>query len=160
MIIIGRHLGDEFVGIDAGVEDNHGDAFGGGALDHADHGFAIDGREADRVDAAIDHGVDDLQLAGIVGFRGGAVPDDLDAGFAAGGDGSGMDGLPEQVRVPFGITAMTRFLSRLQAERANRESARMDSFFMGASRLCGPVVRLRFVDHAAGDAGAGVTGGV
>src|SRR5580658_8556232 len=59
---------------------------------------------------------------------------------------------------PFGITAITRFLSRLQAARAIRESASIVSCFMGALDLNGtgrgPVL---LVDYAAGYAVAGVT---
>src|SRR3984957_5223559 len=101
MIIVGRDLGNELVGIDAGVEDDHGDAFGGGAVDYANHRFTIDGGEANRVDAAVDHGVDYLELAGVIGFRRGAVPDYFYAGVATGGDGSGVYRLPEEVRVSF-----------------------------------------------------------
>src|ERR1700689_1788714 len=72
--------------------------------------------------------------------------------------------------LPFGITAMTSFFSRLQADNASRHTARVSlrasSFFMGASSILEnsagskPAAGQRpaplFADHAAGDAGAGV----
>ena len=101
-VVIGGHLSREIRRVDRGIENHDGYIFAMRALDDADHGGFVDGCEADGVDTLGDHGVDDLQLAGEVGFRWRAVPDDVDACFTRGGDGARVDGLPEQVRLTLG----------------------------------------------------------
>src|SRR5205085_12129992 len=100
-VVIGSDLGHEILSVDGRVEDNDGNILAGGAIDDADHGGFVDGSQTDGVDALRDHGIHDLELAGEIGFGRRAVPDDFDAVFASGGDGAGMDGLPEQVRLTF-----------------------------------------------------------
>src|SRR5215472_9666504 len=50
---------------------------------------------------AVDHGIDDLELQRVISLRRRPVPYHLNAALAAGLHRSGMDGLPEQVRIPF-----------------------------------------------------------
>jgi len=71
-------------------------------MDFPQDTFMLSRRQADGVDSLGDHGVGDLQLAGEVGFRWRAVPNDVDAGFTRRGDGACVDGLPEQVSLALG----------------------------------------------------------
>ena len=73
-----------------------------GALDHTYHRFAINRRQHDCVYTAVDHRIGNLELAGVIGFRGRSVPDDLHAVFYGGFGGTSVDGLPENRGVPFG----------------------------------------------------------
>ena len=101
-VVVGGEEAHVVVAVDAGVKDGDGDAGGGGAVERAEKDFAFRGGDGDAIDAAGDEAIEDLDLAGVVGFRGGAVPFDLDAVFFAGGHGAGLDGEPEEMGGGFG----------------------------------------------------------
>ncbi len=79
------------------VEDDRGDPGPAGLRDRPDEGPVVERREDEGVDAGAGQGLDDLDLLVAVVFLERALPDDLDAELPGGGQGPGMDGLPEFV---------------------------------------------------------------
>ena len=102
LVIIGCNKGQDFIGIDAGIEHRDENAGPGGALDGSRDRCLIRGGDGESVDVARDHRVDDLNLAAILGLDGRAVPDDLDAELAPSRDRARLHGLPEELRSAFG----------------------------------------------------------
>jgi len=101
VIIVGIDARHVLLGIDGRVDDDHRDVLSCGALDDTYHRFAINRRQHDCVYTAVDHRIGNLELAGVIGFRGRSVPDDLHAVFYGGFGGASVDGLPENRGVPF-----------------------------------------------------------
>lgn len=101
-MIVGGNEAREAAGFNTGIEGDDGDPGGEGSFDGGGEGAFIGGRESDALDALGDQAIEDLDLAGMIGFIAGSVPDDLEVVFAGGLIDSGANGHEEEMRGGFG----------------------------------------------------------
>jgi hypothetical protein len=97
-VIVGGDEGDVVFEVDGGVEDADGDARGRGPFERGDESAFLGGGDGDGVHALGDEGVDDLNLARMVGLFVRAVPEDLDAKLPGGAVDAGVNRDEKQMR--------------------------------------------------------------
>ncbi len=131
LVVVGGDEGFVGVGLDVGIDDDHGNILFGGGIDDVGEGIGIVGSQHDGGDTAIHHIFDDIDLLGAVVFQHGAMPDDVEFQRRRPGLPAGlwprrawMDFQNSSV-VPLGITAIFMgragaFWPKLMVSRARR----------------------------------------
>src|SRR6185295_18993647 len=91
-MVVGGHHAYVVVDTDGGIEDGDGNACLSHALQRTYQGPIVGRGNGAAIDPAGDHGVDDLDLAAVVGFLVGTAPSNPDIQLAGSIVGPGMDG--------------------------------------------------------------------
>jgi hypothetical protein len=124
-VVVGGDKGNNFVGVDAGVEDRNRNAASGRALNNAHQRIGVDGGEHDAVGIACDQVFDDGNLAAAVDLELRSIPGDIEIVFLAGGQRSRLHRKPENMICTLGDYAHEFFRAAAVAGRS-REAARSE----------------------------------